>query len=298
MIKDYYSSKLNLKYTASLWKGEKFNMKFIKMQGTGNDFVVIDDRDNRFLGKEKELGLKLCNRHFGIGGDGILIVRQSEIAQIKMIIINSDGSYASMCGNGIRCFAKYVWEENLVKESPIKIETGDGIKEAFLNIENGKVKEVTIDMGTPSFDPKKIPVNSCDEVVKKELKINEKTYSITSMFMGVPHTVIFGDLEKYDVKEGKAIEKYSIFPEGTNVNFCEVLNKDEIKIKTWERGAGPTLACGTGTCACAVASNKLGFTEGKVKAHVPGGILFIEVKDNKVFMTGPAEVSFKGEYDI
>ncbi|WP_368487852.1 diaminopimelate epimerase [Clostridium sp. BJN0013] len=274
-------------------------MKFTKMHGTGNDFIVIDDRENRFLGKEEELGLRLCNRHFSIGADGILIVRNSNIAPIKMVIINSDGSYASMCGNGIRCFAKYVWEENLVKDTALKIETGDGIKEAFLTIKNGKVEEVTIDMGIPSFVPEKVPVEFKEEVIEKEVEIKGKRYIITTLFMGVPHTVIFGKLKDYDVAEGKYIEKYPIFTQGTNVNFCEIVNKKEVKVKTWERGAGPTLACGTGSCACVVAAHKIGLTEEKVKVTVPGGILLIEIKkNNNVFMTGAAVVCFKGEYDI
>lgn len=279
--------------------GRNREMKFTKMHGTGNDFIVIEDRENRFLGKEKELGLTLCNRHFGIGADGILIVRNSDIAPVKMVIINSDGSYASMCGNGIRCFAKYVWEESLVKNEVLKIETGDGIKEAFLTVKDGKAEEITIDMGKPSFVPEKVPVQLKEEVIEKEIKINDKKYTITTLFMGVPHTVIFGDLKDYDVNEGKYIEKYPIFSQGTNVNFCEVVNKEEVKVKTWERGAGPTLACGTGSCACAVAANKIGLTGKKVKISVPGGVLMVEMKDdNSVFMTGPAVISFKGEYDI
>ncbi|CAB1242338.1 diaminopimelate epimerase [Clostridium sp. MT-14] len=273
-------------------------MKFTKMQGSGNDFIVIDDRKNKFLGKESKLGVKLCNRHFGIGADGVLIVRGSKIAQIKMIIINSDGSYASMCGNGIRCFAKYVWENNIVKGSSIRIETGDGIKEAFLNIDADEVKEVTVDMGTPSFVPGEIPADFEDEIVNKEIEANGKIYKITSLFMGVPHTVIFGRLEKYQVREGKSVEKYAAFPQGTNVNFCEIIDKNNIKVKTWERGAGPTLACGTGSCACVVAANKLNFTDKKVKVTVPGGNILVEIRGNNVFMTGPAEVSFKGEYDM
>lgn len=274
-------------------------MRFTKMHGTGNDFIVIDDRENRFLGREEELALRLCNRHFGIGADGLLIVRNSDIACIKMVIINSDGSYASMCGNGIRCFAKYIWEENLVKDKILKIETGDGIKEAVLTIKNGKVEEITIDMGMPSFAPEKVPVQFKEEVIEKEVKIKNKNYIITTLFMGVPHTVIFGKLEDYDVAEGEYIEKYPVFTRGTNVNFCEIINEKEVKVKTWERGAGPTLACGTGSCACVVAANKIGLTGKEVKVSVPGGILLVEIKDdNSVFMTGPAAISFKGEYDI
>ncbi|MHC6179426.1 diaminopimelate epimerase [Clostridium sp. JNZ X4-2] len=273
-------------------------MKFTKMQGSGNDFIVIDDRKNEFSGKESKLGVKLCNRHFGIGGDGVLIVRKSKIAQIKMIIINSDGSYASMCGNGIRCFAKYVWDNHLTEGSNIRIETGDGIKEAFLNIDGNKVKEVTVDMGSPSFEADKIPADFNRKIIDEEIEVHGKIYKITSLLMGVPHTVVFGRLEKYQIEEGEALEKYPAFPKGTNVNFCEVTDRNNIKVKTWERGAGPTLACGTGSCACVAASNKLNLTDEKVKVTVPGGNIFVEIRGNNVFMTGPAEVSFKGEYDM
>ncbi|AKA70220.1 diaminopimelate epimerase [Clostridium scatologenes] len=273
-------------------------MKFTKMQGTGNDFIVIDDRKNSFLGKEGELAKKLCDRKFAIGADGILLVRNSDIAQIKMIIMNADGSYASMCGNGIRCFAKYVWDENIVKGESITIETGDGIKEAILHLENHSIKEVTINMGTPSFEVEKIPARFNEEVINKRIKVENKEYNITSMLMGVPHTIIFGKLEDYNVEEGKAIEKSEFFPDGTNVNFCEVVSSNKVKVKTWERGAGPTLACGTGSCASVIAANRLTFTSESVEVKVPGGKLFIEIKKNGIFMTGPAVVSFKGEYEL
>ncbi|MDW8799605.1 diaminopimelate epimerase [Clostridium sp. A1-XYC3] len=273
-------------------------MKFTKMHGNGNDFIVIDDRKKEFLGKERELAKELCNRNFAIGGDGILIVRESDTAETEMIIINADGSYAAMCGNGIRCFAKYVWDENIVRNNRIKIQTGDGIKEAFLKVEDDKVKEVKIYMGKASLKIEDIPAKFEEELINKQIKINGREYNITSMLMGVPHTVIFGSLDNCDVSEGKSIEKYDIFPEGTNVNFCEVVSKSKVKVKTWERGAGPTLACGTGSCAAVVASNRLGFTDEKVEVEVPGGRLVIEIEEEGVYMTGPAVVSFKGEYNL
>ncbi|MGE5629252.1 MAG: diaminopimelate epimerase [Solirubrobacterales bacterium] len=272
-------------------------MKFLKLQGTGNDFIVIDDRNNKYKGNEAELAKRLCHRNFGIGGDGILFVRNSNVAEIQMVIINADGSYASMCGNGIRCFARYVYDQGILKSNIMKIETGDGIKTAELFIENDKVKGVKINMGSPSFDPKSFFSISEDEIVNKKLKENGKEYSITTMQMGVPHTVIFGKLDDFDVNEGKNIEKNQLFSKGTNVNFCEVIDNSTIKVKTWERGAGPTLACGTGSCACVVAAKRLGLTGDKVKVMVPGGDLFIEVQGNEVFMTGPAEKSFSGEFD-
>jgi diaminopimelate epimerase len=272
-------------------------MKFTKMHGNGNDFIVIEDLNSDIT----DLGVlasKLCNRNFGIGADGILVVRKSSTAHIQMEIINSDGSYAAMCGNGIRCFAKYVYEKGFVSSDVIDIETGDGIKRAFLTFENDKVVSVTINMGTPSFDPKLIPSLSDEEIVNKKLKANNMEYEITSLLMGVPHTIIIGKLDSFNVEEGKYIEKHEIFPKGTNVNFCEVLDRNEVKVKTWERGAGPTLACGTGSCASVVAANKAGLVDKKVKVWIPGGSLVVELNSDGVYMTGPAEITFSGEYYI
>lgn len=265
------------------------------MQGTGNDFIVIEDFKGKYDNLEK-LARKLCDRHFGIGADGILIVRKSDIADIQMIIINTDGSYASMCGNGIRCFAKYVWEKKYVQGETIKIETGDGVKLANICIKDGNAESVTINMGKYNFNPKSIPALAEEKIVNKKLETNHKEYYITSMFMGVPHTIVFGKLQDYEVEEGKIIEHHSLFPKKTNVNFCEVVRKDMIRVKTWERGAGPTLACGTGSCASVVAANKLGYVGEKATVEVPGGILNIEIIKDEVLMTGPAEIVFKGEF--
>lgn len=273
-------------------------MKFVKMHGNGNDFIVIEDINGIYKEKYGDIAKRLCDRNFGIGGDGLIIVTKSTIAHIQMIIINADGSYASMCGNGIRCFAKYVYDNEIVKEKNMKIETGDGIKEAFLEISNEKAVNIKIDMGVPSFSPKHIPVNCSQEIIQKEIQINNKTYLITSLLMGVPHTIIIGRLGDFDVTEGKAIERFELFPMGTNVNFCEVVDRENIKVKTWERGAGPTLACGTGSCASVVACNKLGLVDSKVRVEVPGGRLDIEVGQLGVFMKGPAETVFVGEYKL
>ena len=270
-------------------------INFTKMQGTGNDFIIIEDFHSKCenLG---ELARKLCDRHFGIGADGILVVRKSNVADIQMIIINADGSYASMCGNGIRCFAKYIFEKKYVQGENIKIETGDGVKLANIRIIDGKAEAVTINMGKYNFDPKSIPALAKEEIINKSLDINHKKYYITSMFMGVPHTIVFGKLEDYEVEEGKLIECDSLFPEKTNVNFCEIVGKNMIRVKTWERGAGPTLACGTGSCAAVVAAKRLGHTEGQVTVQVPGGLLDIDIVEDEVLMTGPAETIFKGEF--
>lgn len=272
-------------------------MKFTKMHGNGNDFIVIEDLNDN-IKDEETLAKTLCDRHFGIGADGILIVKKSQKAHIQMVIINSDGSYAAMCGNGIRCFAKYVYDMGLVKQEKILIETGDGVKNAFLTIVNGKAEGIRIKMGSPSFDAKHIPALSEEEIINEKLKAGDKEYYITSMLMGVPHTVILGRLDDFDVQEGRIIEKHNMFPKGTNVNFCEVLNSEEIKVKTWERGAGPTLACGTGSCAAVIAANKLGFVCEKVKVWIPGGSLLIELDKDGVYMTGPAAVVFSGEYNL
>ncbi|MCB2359297.1 diaminopimelate epimerase [Clostridium estertheticum] len=272
-------------------------LNFTKMQGTGNDFIVIEDLEEKY----NDLGVlskKLCDRHYGIGADGILVVRKSTIADIQMIIINADGSYASMCGNGIRCFAKYIFEKKYVLGENIKIETGDGVKLASISACDGEFKGVTINMGKYNFNPISIPALSSIEIINKKLDTNNKDYYITSLLMGVPHTIVFGKLEDYEVCEGKVIENNSLFPQKTNVNFCEVVDKNRIRVKTWERGAGPTLACGTGSCAAVVAANRLGYTEGKVEVQVPGGILNIEIIKGEVFMEGPAEIVFKGQFLI
>ncbi|AJA47943.1 diaminopimelate epimerase [Clostridium pasteurianum DSM 525 = ATCC 6013] len=274
-------------------------MNFVKMQGTGNDFVVLEDGDNKFLNRESDIAKIICDRHFGIGADGILLIRNSDVADVEMVIINSDGSYAAMCGNGIRCFAKYVYDEGVMKKQKISIKTGDGIKIAEIIDENGKAKGIKINMGSPSFISKDIPANVDKEIINYDVNINNKTYKLNSMLMGVPHTVILGKLNDFDVKEGSFIEKYKeLFPEGTNVNFCEVEDRENIKVKTWERGAGATLACGTGCCASAVACNKLGFTDKKVKVSVPGGNLEVEICDEAVYMIGGAEITFRGETDL
>lgn len=273
-------------------------MKFTKMHGNGNDFILIEDLENK-LKDESTLAKKLCHRNFGIGADGLLIVRKSISADIKMTIINSDGSLANMCGNGIRCFAKYVFENNMVpKNESISIETDDGIKTAYLKTDKNEVKEVTINMGIPTYTPKDIPVLLNNEVLSEKVTIENKDYIINTILLGVPHTVIFGAMKDFSVEEGKAIEKYELFPKGTNVNFCEVINENKIKVMTWERGAGATLACGTGSCASVVVANKLGLVNNKVTVEIPGGILSVELSEEGVYMTGPAVTSFVGEYNL
>ncbi|MBB6697624.1 diaminopimelate epimerase [Clostridium algidicarnis] len=270
-------------------------MNFKKMHGNGNDFIIIEDLNNEYLGKEGSIALKLCNRNFGIGADGILIVRNSKEADIEMVIINSDGSYASMCGNGIRCFAKYVYEEKIVEKTIINIKTGDGIKKVSLTLKGDNIEEITVYMGKPSLDPSNISEVSEKPIINKPLEINNKIYIINSLHLGVTHTVIIDKLSNYKIEEGKFIEENSFFKMKTNVNFCEVLDRKSIKIKTWEVGAGPTLACGTGSCASAYMSYILGYTDNEVSVTVEGGTLKVRIEDgDNIYMIGNAENVFKG----
>lgn len=270
------------------------DLKFVKMHGNGNDFIVIEDFNRNLQDKESDIAIKLCHRNFGIGGDGILLVRNTEEADIEMAIINSDGSLASMCGNGIRCFAKYVYDKGIVKNTDMSIKTGDGIKVVNISLEGDEVKEIKVNMGLPDFEPSNIPSKFKEKVLNKNINVNNRDYYITAMHMGVPHTVVFGKLEDYNIEEGKYIEKYPLFTAGTNVNFCEVLDKNNIRVKTWERGAGPTLACGTGNCASTVAANLLGFTGKTVNVHVQGGSLRVDLCDDGVYMIGNAVNVFEG----
>lgn len=272
-------------------------LNFTKMQGAGNNFVVFED----YAEKYKDLGAlakKLCDKNFGIGGDGILVARKSDKADIEMIIINADGSYAGMCGNGIRCFAKFAYENKLVTGTTFNVETGDGIKKCDLIIEEDEVVGVKINMGLPTFEPSKIPALGQDHILEKKVEIAGKDYKISSLLLGVPHTIVITKDGEFKVEEGAAIEKYELFPKGTNVNFCRVINEDEIKVDTWERGAGATLACGTGCCSAAVICNKLNLVNKSVTVIAPGGILKVDIEGTGVMMTGPAENVFEGKITI
>ncbi len=272
-------------------------MNFYKMQGAGNDFVFVEDFDNK-IEDECKLAVKLCDRHFGIGADGLVIVRKSEVANAKMVIINADGSRANMCGNAIRCFGKYVFEHKIADGTKFSVETGDGIKEIEIILENNKVRYVRVYMGKPSYKGCDIPLNNMESLIEKEITVNGRTYIITTVLMGVPHTVIFEDDREYDVvAEGSKIEKLDIFKEGSNVNFVKIVDKTHIRVNTWERGAGATLACGTGCSASAVVAKKFGLVDKEKEIYVkaPGGELIIEVSGDDVYMKGPAEVSFEGK---
>lgn len=272
-------------------------MKFYKMQGAGNDFIFIEDF-NFEIEDECKLAKKLCDRHFGIGADGLVIVRNSDISEAKMTIINADGSRANMCGNAIRCFGKYIYEKNIVDKTKFSVETGDGVKEIEIILEDNKVKYVRVYMGKGSYDGKDIPLNDLEHLIDTDVEIDRETYKMTTVLVGVPHTIIFENSKEYDVKEdGSNIEKYKLFKEGTNVNFVKVIDRNHIIVKTWERGAGATLACGTGCSASVLVSKRLGLVDKDKEIFVkaPGGELIIEVLEDDIFMKGPAEFVFSGE---
>ncbi|MGL4772535.1 MAG: diaminopimelate epimerase, partial [Clostridium sp.] len=208
---------------------------------------------------------------------------------------NSDGSRANMCGNATRCFGRYVYDKGIVKSTTIKMETGDGVKVVNLVLENDEFKGARVYMGSESYNGKDFGLVGRENLINESIKIGEKSYNLTTMLMGVPHTIVLNEKEEYDVIEGKNIEKYSLFSEGTNVNFVTVLNMQEIKVKTWERGAGATLACGTGCCASVIYTVKEKLTNNKVKVYAPGGVLEIEVLEDGVYMTGSADYICRGK---
>ena len=278
-------------------------MMFFKMQGLGNDYVYIDCINGKEPIDINNLTNRLSNRHFGVGSDGLILLCKSKVADLKMRMFNSDGSEAQMCGNGIRCVAKLAYELGLICEEITTIETLSGIKTLKLNIVNGKVKTVEVDMGAPILEATKIPVSSSakieDKKVKAEVKVKNKKIELTCVSMGNPHAVTFvNNIKNFKVAEyGPILENADIFPEKANIEFVEVVDKNNIKMRVWERGSGETLACGTGACSSVVASRLNGYTDRKVNVQLLGGNLEIEWKpNNHVHMTGPAVTVFKGEW--
>lgn len=274
-------------------------IKFTKMEGLGNDYVYMD-AINQKIENRSELARFVSNRNFGIGSDGLILIEKSEVADFKMTMFNSDGSQAEMCGNGIRCVAKFVYDKRMTDKTTLKIETLAGIKILELNVENGKVKTVRVDMGEPILEAEKIPVISTEKPVRNLiLKAQDKEFSFTCVSMGNPHAItIVDDTESFDVKKyGEELEVNKAFPRRTNVEFVQIVDKNTIKMRVWERGAGETLACGTGACATAVACNLNGLTDREVTIKLLGGDLKIEwnAENNHVYMTGPATTVFEGE---
>lgn len=277
---------------------------FTKMQGIGNDFIVVNCLNDPLVEERlAEISIKVNDRKFGIGGDGLILVLPSRMADFRMRMFNPDGSEAEMCGNGIRCFAKYVYDRKLVSDSTVKVETLAGVKVLKLITRGGKVENVRVDMGQPRLRRSEIPMRGEDteKVVAEPLKADGKRYEITAVSMGNPHVVIFDDnIESFDLaRVGPQIENHKSFPQRTNVQVVKVCSNSEIILRTWERGAGITLACGTGACAAVVASALNGKTVKRVNVHLPGGDLLVEwMGDNRVMMTGPAEEVFEGEIPL
>ena len=277
-------------------------IKFTKMQGLGNDYVYMDAIHQK-IENESSLAQFVSNRHFGIGSDGLILICESDVADFKMRMFNSDGSEAEMCGNGIRCVGKFVYDKGLTDKTTVTVETLAGIKTLELNTKEGKVETVKVDMGEPILNPKEIPVISDEEPVKNlMLEAEGRKFKFTCVSMGNPHAITeVEDTEKFDVeKYGKVLEVDKVFPNKTNVEFIQIVDKNHVKMRVWERGAGETLACGTGACATAVACYLNGKTDRNVEVELLGGKLFIEwnEENNHIFMTGPAVTVFEGVLKI
>lgn len=279
-------------------------MKFTKMQGIGNDYVYV----NCFEETVKDpaaVARYVSDRHFGIGSDGLILIKPSDIADCEMDMYNLDGSQGAMCGNGIRCVAKYVYDYGIIKKENISVSTKSGIKYLDLTVRNGKVALVRVNMGSPVLTASQIPVvSSTEEMINAPLKVNGETYYITAVSMGNPHAIVYmTDVDHLDIGEiGPYFENHMAFPDRVNTEFVEVLDDHTLKMRVWERGSGETLACGTGACAVAVASILNGHVDGEkpVTVKLLGGDLeiFWDRQENLVYMTGPAATVFDGEIDL
>lgn len=274
-------------------------MKFVKMHGCGNDYVYVDCT-KELIDNIPETARKLSDRHYGIGSDGLILIRPSKEADFMMDMYNYDGSRSQMCGNGIRCVGKYVYDNGLTDKKHIKVETLSGVKDLELFTEDGKVQSVTVDMGKPILTPSLIPVDlDMDMVINEPITVNGEIYKITCVSMGNPHAVVFVE----DIKNvpleivGPLFESHEIFPERVNTEFVHVINRSHIDMRVWERGSGETLACGTGACASVMACILNGLTDHEVRVTLLGGDLIVryDEKVDIVYMTGPAVTVFHGE---
>lgn len=278
-------------------------MKFTKMHGTGNDYIYVNGFEEK-LENPSEAAVKLSDRRFGIGSDGLILILPSDVADCRMEMFNADGSIGKMCGNGIRCVAKYVYDRGLVKKDVLRVETRSGVKTLQLRVEDGKVASVRVNMGQPELDPEKIPV-----LFSKDRMVDEEVYTpsgnvwrVTCVSMGNPHAVIFvDDVEGLNLPAiGPEMEKHAMFSERANIEFAQVTGPHEVQMRVWERGSGETLACGTGACACAVASVLTGKADRDVTVHLRGGDLhvFWDPDTDDVYMEGPAAFVFDGTVEI
>ena len=276
-------------------------MKFTKMHGIGNDYVYMDCTKER-LENPGEIARLVSDRHKGIGSDGLILIQSSDEADFEMAMYNADGSYGKMCGNGIRCVAKYVYDNGLTDKTEISVISGGAVKYLKLTVKNGKVKKVRVNMGEPILKPSEIPVvGDGDKLVAVPIVVDNQVYEMTCVSMGNPHAVVFlDDVENLKIEEiGPRFEQHERFPDRVNTEFVERIDRKNLKMRVWERGSGETMACGTGACATAVAAILNGYAERDVTVHLLGGDLEIrwDETDNCVYMTGPAATVFTGEFD-
>lgn len=283
-------------------------MKFTKMHGCGNDYVYVDCT-KEVIPDIAATAVRVSDRHFGIGSDGLILIKSSEVADFEMDMYNADGSRGKMCGNGIRCVAKYVYDHGLTNKTEITVDTQAGIKTLQLTVCDGKVSKVRVDMGEPVLIPQEIPVKASvlgladdrrEAIVAQPFTVANSSYDITCVSMGNPHCITFidEDVRSFPLEAiGALFEKHELFPEGVNTEFVNIIDKEHLRMRVWERGSGETLACGTGACAVAVASYLNGFTGRKVDVELMGGHLEIvyDAATNHVFMIGPATEVFSGE---
>jgi len=278
-------------------------MKFTKMHGAGNDYVYVNCFEEQVV-NPAEVAIKVSNRNFGIGSDGLILIMPSDKADVRMRMFNSDGSESEMCGNGIRCVAKYAYDHGIVTKTEITAETGAGILTLQLFPDSAnKIERVRVNMGPPRLSREQIPMNGnpAPQVVAEELTVLDKTFKITCVSMGNPHCIIYvDDVDSFPVATyGPLIENHQLFPRRTNVEFIQIISRNEVKQRTWERGAGETLACGTGASAVCVAGVLNNVTDRKILNHLAGGDLELEwVENGPVFMTGPAREVFNGEISL
>ncbi len=279
-------------------------MKFTKMHGCGNDYVYVNGFEEN-IADEAKAAIIVSDRHFGIGADGLIIIKPSDIADFEMVMYNADGSRGAMCGNGVRCVAKYVYDHKLTDKTSISVASMGSIKYIDVDVENGKVVSAKVDMGSPVLEARKIPVLSENEkAVNEKITVDGKDYLMTCVSMGNPHAVVFTDVPVSEFpleKIGPKFENNPVFPDRVNTEFVNITDRKNLNMRVWERGSGETLACGTGTCATVVAAILNGYADNDVTVHLIGGDLKISWSGNEadsVFMTGPAETVFSGEIDL
>jgi len=277
-------------------------LSFAKYHGLGNDFILVAGLSSSVSNISPDQARQLCDRHFGVGADGVITVRPSAVADCRMKLLNSDGSEADMCGNGLRCLAQFVWDEGLVHKTEMAVETLAGIKRPYLHVNGERVIEISAEIGQPQLAARAVPttlVAPDAQAIDMPLELEGATWRVTALNTGVPHCVVFvPDLDAVDWRAlGPRIERHPAFPRKTNVMFTQVMARDRLRVRPWERGAGPTLACGTGACAAAAAGVLAHQTERRVQVELPGGVLRIEWEESsgEMIMTGPATRVFAGQ---